>query len=67
MRGFTRHAAIKGLKAALEALIKTVDHRFCLYITKKQPIFRPAVFQGVINMNQPNKERIANALARHYD
>lgn len=67
MPGFTRHAAIKGLKAALEALMKTVERRFCLYITKKQPIFRPTVLKGVTNMNQPNKERIANAPVRHYD
>ena len=66
MRGFTRHAAINGLKPALEALIKMVDHRF-VYNKKKQPIFRPTVFQGVTNMNQPNKERIANAPARCYD
>ena len=67
MRGFMRHAAIKSLNAALEALMKMIDRRFCLYITKKQPIFRPTVFQGVTNMNIPNKERIANAPARHYD
>lgn len=36
-----------GLKAALEALTKTVERRFCLYITKKQPIFRPTVLKGV--------------------
>ena len=28
MRGFTHHAAIKGLEAALEALIKMVERRF---------------------------------------
>ena len=28
MRKFTRHAAIKGLNAALEALMKTVERRF---------------------------------------
>ena len=61
MPGFTRHAAIKGLNAALEALIKMVERRF-FYITKKQPIFRPAVFQGVTNMNKPNKELNAKAL-----
>ena len=38
------------LKPALEALIKTVERRFCLYIKEKQPIFRPTVFQGVTNM-----------------
>ena len=61
MPGFTRHAAIKGLNAALEALIKMVERRF-FYITKKQPILRPAVFQGVTNMNKPNKELNAKAL-----
>lgn len=66
MPGFTRHAAMKGLNAALEALIKTVERRF-VYIYKKQPIFRPTVLKGVTNMNQPNKERIANAPVRHYD
>ena len=67
MRGFTRHAAIKGLKAALEALIKTVERRSVYITQKKQSIFRSTVFQGVTNMNQPNKERIANAPVRHYD
>lgn len=57
----------KQFETVLEALIKTVERRFCLYITKKQPIFRPTVFQGVTNMNKPNKERIANAPVRHYD
>ncbi len=31
MRGFTRHAAIKDLKTALEALMKMVERRF-IYI-----------------------------------
>ena len=57
MRGFTRRSTKNSLNAALEALIKMVDCSL-VYIThtKKQPIFRPTVFQGVLNMNKPNKE-----------
>ena len=67
MPGFTCHAAIKGLKAALEALTKTVERRF-VYITKKTADLPTDCFErSITNMNQPNKERIANAPARHYD
>lgn len=35
MPGFMRHAAIKGLKAALEALIKMVERRLLFIYNKK--------------------------------
>ena len=67
MRGFMRRSTKNGLNATLEALIKMVD-RSLVYITqKKQPIFRPTVFQGVINMNKPNKELNAKLFEQHYD
>lgn len=40
-----------GLNAALEALIKMVERRFCLYITKNSRSFERLFFKGVTNMN----------------
>ena len=56
MRGFTRHAAIKGLKAALEALIKMVERRF-VYITRKTADLPIDCFSRS-NKYEPTKQRI---------
>lgn len=66
MRGFTRPPQRNGLNAALEALIKMVDHRLC-YNKKTADLPTDCFERSITNMNQLNKERIANAPARHYD
>ena len=55
MRKFTCHAAIKGLNAALEALIKMVERRF-VYITKKTADLSTDCFPRS-NKYEPTKQR----------
>ena len=68
MPGFTRHAAMKGLNAALEAFMKMVERRFLFIYNKKTADLSTDCFPRS-NKYEPTKQRTnrKKLFERHYD